>query len=60
MKVKELIAKLLDAPMDASVTVAIADGDEDIVGVKYTPSPYGQGWAELRIIGEYIEVEVAP
>jgi len=57
VKVKDLITKLLDAPMDATVTVAIADGDEDIAGMKYTPSPYGPGYAELRIIGDYIEVK---
>ena len=57
MTVKELINKLLEASMEAHVAVAIADGDEDIVGVKYTPSPYGPGYAELRIIGDYIEVK---
>lgn len=57
MKVKDLITALLEAPMDAEVAVAIADGDEDITGAKYTPSAFGPGWVEIRIVGEYVEVE---
>ena len=56
MKVKDLIVKLLDAPMDATVTVAVSDDDDtDVTGLRYTPSPYGPGYAEIKVVGNFVE-----
>lgn len=58
MTVKELINKLLDAPMDAEVMVGNEEpiegsSDSDIELVKISPAQYARG-------GAYVSIEVAP
>jgi hypothetical protein len=58
MTVKELINKLLDAPMDAEALISVSsDLDTSIFAVKVTQNQYARGGAYVDIMteGDYVE-----